>query len=139
MLNIRLGPEFSMHYILHFVWHMSSLPPTSLISISACPPCDTFSRTDNESTCPHRWEDGTPNDQSEPLAPWFAHLVLSGRVSCFVFPAFSNAPCVFDPRCSGPQPSCVLYFGLLVGLCSVLLPLPQHSARTPGPAPINWQ
>ena len=82
VLNIRLGPEFSMHYILHFVWHVSSLPPTSLISISACPPCDTFSRTDNESTCPHRWDDGTPNDQSGPLAPWFAHLVLSGRVSC---------------------------------------------------------
>ena len=68
-------------------------------------------------------------------APWFAHLVLSERVSCFVFPAFSNAPCVLDPLCSGFRPSCVPCFGPPVGLCSVLQPPPQHSARAPGPAP----
>ena len=77
--------------------------------------------------------------QGGPQAPWFAHLVLFERVSCFVFPAFSNASCVFAPLCSGFRPSCVLCFGPPVGLCSVLQPPPQHSARTPGPAPCRHQ
>ena len=125
-----------MHYILHFVWHVSSLPPTSLISISACPPCDTFSRTGNEGTCPHRWEDGTPNDQSGPLAPGLPTLCFLSacRVLCS---RLSATHPVLLPHCvlaSGQAVFCILAPQWACVLCCSLR---RNTVRGPRGPPLK--
>jgi hypothetical protein len=80
-ISMHLDPSVTVAQLVATVWHVSGLLPSDLISVSACPPCDTFTSLNNCMQYPHRWPNGEAADglavEHDKLLLWLI-LILFG-------------------------------------------------------------
>ena len=80
-ISMHLSPSISVSKLMATIWHVCGLLPCDLTSVSACPPCDTFTLLNNCMQYPHRWPDGRPADglaeEHDKLLAWLI-LILFG-------------------------------------------------------------
>ena len=80
LVSMHLEPSLKIANILAAIWHVSGLAPEDLISVSACPPCDTFTKFNNLMQYPHRWPNGEPADllavEHDDLLKWLIHVMF---------------------------------------------------------------